>query len=139
MNNDLASNGHTERREKFLESLVSFSKDHRAARWSGSFAQFLESILPAAPAAVARTSHEYIWDMIRSEGYDGEDGKFRCKLFEDELFGIDETLERLIDYFKAASAGSEVGRRLLLLLRQASGRKFPIVILLKPGLWEDRL
>src|SRR3954468_9898084 len=139
MNNDLASNGHTERREKFLESLVSFSKDHRAARWSGSFAQFLESILPAAPAAVARSSHEYIWDMIRSEGYDDDEGHFKCKLLEDELFGIDETLERLIDYFKAASAGSEVGRRLLLLLGPPSGGKSSLVILLKRGLEENSL
>ncbi|HEY6862468.1 MAG TPA: serine protein kinase [Burkholderiales bacterium] len=137
--NELASNGHAERREKFLQSLVSFSKDHRAARWSGSFAQFLESILPAAPLAVARSSHEYIWDMIRSEGYDDSDGRFRCKLFEDELFGIDETLERLIDYFKAASAGSEVGRRLLLLLGPPSGGKSSLVILLKRGLEEYSL
>src|SRR3989440_5751098 len=129
-------NDSSERRSSLLRSLNDFSKQHRAAHWTGSFAQFLESILPATPAAVARTSHEYIWDMIRSEGYDGEDGKFRCKLFEDELFGINDTIERLIDYFKAASAGSEVGRRLLLLLGPPSGGKSSMVILLKRGLEE---
>jgi serine protein kinase len=130
------NNAPAERREKFLSSLVAFSKDHRAAHWSGSFSEFLETVVPSAPMSVARTSHEYIWDMIRSEGYEDEKGRFRCKLFEDELFGVDETLERLVDYFKAASAGSEVGRRLLLLLGPPSGGKSTLVILLKRGLEE---
>src|SRR5688572_10971965 len=56
------------------------------------------------------------------------------QLFADELFGIDETIERVQDYFKAASAGSEVGRRLLLLLGPPSGGKSSMVILLKRGL-----
>src|SRR2546422_10063707 len=57
-------------------------------------------------------------------------------LFEDELYGINDTSERLVDYFKAASAGSEVGRRLLLLLGPPSGGKSTLVILLKRGLEE---
>jgi serine protein kinase len=62
----------------------------------------------------------------------------RCeeRLFDDELYGIDDTLERVRDYFKAAAAGSEVGRRLLLLLGPPSGGKSSMVILLKRGLEE---
>ncbi len=125
-----------ERRQNFLKALDTFSKDHRAAYWSGTFAEFLEHVVPASAAAIARSSHEYTWDMIRSEGFEDDDGRIRCKLFEDELFGIDSTLERLMDYFKAASAGSEVGRRLLLLLGPPSGGKSTLVILLKRGLEE---
>ena len=62
--------------------------------------------------------------------------KTRYKLFSEDLFGIDEELERLADYFRAASAGSEVGRRLLLLLGPPAGGKSSIVILLKRGLEE---
>lgn len=125
-----------ERREYFLNSLVAFTQEHRAAHWSGTFSQFLENILPADPVGIARTSHQYIWDMIRWQGCADEQGHFKCKLFADELFGIDEALERLADYFKAASAGSEVGRRLMLLLGPPSGGKSSIVILLKRGLEE---
>ena len=57
-------------------------------------------------------------------------------LFAGELFGIDSALERVIDYFKAAAAGSDVGRRLLLLLGPPSGGKSSLVILLKRGLEE---
>src|SRR5213083_1488917 len=102
-----------ERQEGFLKSLVAFAKDHRAAHWSGTFSEFLEKILPNDPKAIARTSHQYIWDMIRWQGTEnGANGLVKYKLCSDELYGIDESLERLADYFKAASAGSEVGRRL---------------------------
>ncbi|MCX7960603.1 MAG: serine protein kinase [Burkholderiales bacterium] len=124
----------TERHANFLRSLAAFSKDHRAAHWSGTFGSFLETIFPQDPAGLTRTSHQYIWDMIRAEGRTDDKGVFHCRLFEDELYGIDDTLHRLVDYFKAAAAGGEVGRRLLLLLGPPSGGKSSLVILLKRGL-----
>ncbi|MBI2319748.1 MAG: serine protein kinase, partial [Betaproteobacteria bacterium] len=125
-----------EKHQNFVKSLVQFSQGHRAVQWSGTFGEFVEKILANDPRAVARNSHEYIWDMIRWQGCVDEKGKFRCKLFDDELFGIDDPLARLVDYFKAASAGAEVGRRLLLLLGPPSGGKSTLVILLKRGLEE---
>jgi serine protein kinase len=125
-----------ERHTAFLKSLATFSKDHRAAHWSGTFGEFLESVFHRDPARIVRTSHQYIWDMMRAEGFDDEKGQLHCRLFEDELYGIEETLDRLVDYFKAASAGSEVGRRLLLLLGPPSGGKSSLVILFKRGLEE---
>ena len=134
MNSPIA--GVPQKHSELLKSLSDFTKEHRAAHWSGTFAQFLEGVFPADSAGIARTSHQYIWDMMRSEGFEDAAGRFRCQLFEDELYGIDETLERVVDYFKAAAAGSEVGRRLLLLLGPPSGGKSSMVILLKRGLEE---
>jgi serine protein kinase len=133
---NLDSTKHTEQQENFLQSLVDFTKNHRAVYWSGPLSQFLEEILPADPQGAARTSHQYMWDMIRWMGGENEDGKFSRKLFDQELFGIDESIDRVVDYFKAAAAGSEVGRRLLLLLGPPSGGKSTLVILLKRGLEE---
>ncbi len=130
------SSDNVERHSNFLRSLTAFSKDHRAAHWAGTFSTFLEAIFPNDARGITRSSHEYIWDMIRAEGSEDEEGLFRCRLFEDELYGIEDTLDRLVDYFKAASAGSEVGRRLLLLLGPPSGGKSTLVILLKRGLEE---
>src|SRR5881392_1857274 len=129
-------NDSSERRSSLLQSLSDYSKQHRAAHWTGSFAKFLEAIFPADPHGLARSSHQYVWDMMRAEGFDDTKGRLRCQLFEDELYGINDTIERLVDYFKAASAGSEVGRRLLLLLGPPSGGKSSLVILLKRGLEE---
>jgi serine protein kinase len=125
-----------ERRSSLIRSLAEFSKEHRAAHWSGSFADFLGSVFSADAQGIARSSHQYIWDMMRAEGFDDANGRLRCQLFEDELYGINDTIERVVDYFKAAAAGSEVGRRLLLLLGPPSGGKSSMVILLKRGLEE---
>jgi serine protein kinase len=125
-----------DQQEHFLRDLSLFTQQHRAGHWSGSFSAFMEQVLPVAAHQVARTSHQYIWDMIRASCSTDDEGQFRCRLFDDDLFGIDEALERVIDYFKAAAAGSEVGRRLLLLLGPPSGGKSTLVILLKRGLEE---
>src|SRR5437870_2801403 len=131
-----ADSNHLERQERFIKNLVAFTKEHRASHWSGPLSEFLEKVLPNNPHAATRTSHLYIWDMIRWQGGQDDDSKFHCKLFDDELFGIDDAIERVVDYFKAAAAGSEVGRRLLLLLGPPSGGKSTLVILLKRGLEE---
>jgi serine protein kinase len=123
-------------RAQFREELLAFTRQHRAGHWAGSFAQFMEQVLPEAPVQLARSSHQYIWDMLRWSGKEDEQGKLRCSLFADELFGIDDALARVADYFKAAAAGSEVGRRLLLLLGPPSGGKSTLVIRLKRGLEE---
>jgi serine protein kinase len=128
------------RRKDFLESLSSFSKLHRSQKWEGTFAEFLTSVVAANPAATARSSHQYIWDMLRWHGQNqeesaGDSHKARA-LFSRELFGIDEPLSRVVDYFKAAAAGSDVGRRLLLLLGPPSGGKSTLAILMKRGLEE---
>jgi serine protein kinase len=128
------------RRKDFLESLSSFSKLHRSQKWEGTFAEFLTTVVVANPAATARSSHQYIWDMLRWHGHSqeetgGDSHKARA-LFSRELFGIDEPLSRVVDYFKAAAAGSDVGRRLLLLLGPPSGGKSTLAILMKRGLEE---
>lgn len=128
--------GAPQRHSDLIRSLTDFTKEHRAAHWHGTFASFLETVLPGDPRGIARTSHQYVWDMMRAEGFEDAKGGLRCQLFENELFGIDQTLERVVDYFKAAAAGSEVGRRLLLLLGPPSGGKSSLVILLKRGLEE---
>jgi serine protein kinase len=123
---------------KFIESLGAYAQSHKASHWTGTFAEFLDEILPKNPDGVCRNSHQYMWDMLRWKAARSANGKrdSAISLLSSELYGVDDTLERVADYFKAASAGSEVGRRLLLLLGPPSGGKSTIVILLKRGLEE---
>jgi serine protein kinase len=130
--------------EKLRDSLTAFTKEHRAKHWQGSFADYLEQILPGIAHLQTRSSHQYMWDMLRwyekrqrKPGNVDDGGRNTAReLFRRELFGIDESLDRVIEYFKAASAGSDVSRRLLLLLGPPSGGKSTLVILLKRGLEE---
>jgi serine protein kinase len=125
-----------EREARFLDSLAGFAGKRKEKSWSGTLSTFLETIVRADPQRATRTSHQYIWDMLRSQGSEDEKGVLRCALLSNELFGIDDSIARVLDYFKAAAAGSEVGRRLLLLLGPPSGGKSTAVILLKRGLEE---
>jgi serine protein kinase len=128
-------------REKFIESLSTFTREHQAKQWRGTFAEFVRDIVGPQSRLVTRSSHQYVWEMLRwmqrREQKETDDNHFR--LFSHELFGIDKPLQRVVDYFKAASAGSEVGRRLLLLLGPPSGGKSSLVILLKRGIEEYSL
>src|SRR5690606_41457516 len=108
-----------------------------------TFGEFLRTIVPGHGRQLARTSHEYLWDMLCWFGRNGQtpnsiatngESAGPKELFKRELFGIDEPLSRVVDYFKAAAAGSELGRRLLLLLGPPSGGKSTMAILLKRGL-----
>ena len=120
----------------FLDSLTKFSKEHRAQRWEGSSQRFLDAHSAESPGRLhphqprIHLGHAALAWPIRDEG--DETHKAR-ELFKRELFGVDEPLGRVVDYFKAAAAGSDVGRRLLLLLGPPSGGKSTLAILLKRG------
>ncbi len=130
------------RNGNLIEELASFASLHKASRWRGPFAEFLRDVFPSAPHQFVRSSHQYLYDMLgwyRSErrGSDAPVATGNPKdLFTNELYGIDDALDRVVEYFKAASAGSDVGRRLLLLLGPPSGGKSTAVILMKRGLEE---
>jgi serine protein kinase len=132
-------------RGSFIDDLTAFATEHHTQHWRGTFAEFLHDILPKDPAKLTRTSHQYIYDMLcayrdaprlETDVLQQPATPKTTALFAGELFGIDAALERVIDYFKAAAAGSDVGRRLLLLLGPPSGGKSSLVILLKRGLEE---
>jgi serine protein kinase len=130
-----------ESKHSFLDDLARFANEHRAQHWRGTLGEFLENILPQNAARLARSSHQYLYDMLcwyRDANNVTGDPKLGAAtdLFTSDLFGIDQALERVTDYFKAAAAGSDVGRRLLLLLGPPSGGKSSMVILLKRGLEE---
>ncbi|MDY6942960.1 MAG: serine protein kinase [Pseudomonadota bacterium] len=125
---------------KLIETLEAYSREHKATRWRGTLREFLNDVLPHSPQLVARNSHQYMWDMLRwkHRSITGEEPGDNppTGLFTQDLYGVDEALGRVVDYFKAAAAGTEVGRRLLLLLGPPSGGKSSLVILLKRGLEE---
>src|SRR5262245_14107338 len=131
-------------RGTFIDDLTAYATQHQAQHWRGTFAEFLHDILPHEPARLTRSSHQYIYDMLcayrdapRPRDDAAPDSELTpTALFAGELVGIGSALQRVIDYFKAAAAGSDVGRRLLLLLGPPSGGKSSLVILLKRGLEE---
>src|SRR6202034_1841332 len=89
----------------FIDTLSSFSRQHRAQRWEGTFGEFLTNILPTRPAAFARSSNKYIGAVLRGQAppaqREAPENRRARELLRRELFGIDEPLSRVVDYFKA--------------------------------------
>ena len=73
----------TEPRDSFLDELTAFATQHRAEHWHGTFAQYLEDILPKDPIRFSRSSHQYLYDMLcwyrdRTDGSSGEPASALC-------------------------------------------------------------
>ena len=116
--------------DKLLEEA---RKDWEAGSWEGTFADYLRMAV-AAPD-LARHTHARIYDMIQWAGnVPGPEGVPRYRLFEDEVFGMDPAIDRVVEFFHAATTSLEVRKRILLLMGPPAGGKSTIVNLIKSGL-----
>jgi len=108
-------------------------------RWQGTFRDYLQMI--ESGEVKVRNAHQYLLDMLMSEGVQevkplelhGETTKVPKKLTA-TLFGVETTITKIIEYFQAGATGSEVGRRILLLIGPPSSGKSHFAIELKRGL-----
>jgi serine protein kinase len=101
--------------------------------WSGTFRDYIQ-LLHDQPQ-LAMTSHSRVYEMIRSAGVEERNGTKHYRFFENDLFGLDRTLEKLVEeYFHSAARRLDVRKRILLLMGPVSGGKSTIVTLLKKGL-----
>lgn len=118
----------------FLERLNAYRAEEEELQWEGTFVEYL-NIVRETPS-VAKTAHSRIYDMISASGIDTDgDGHRIYRFFDKELYGLDATLERLVEeYFHAAARRLDVRKRILLLMGPVSGGKSTIVTMLKRGL-----
>ncbi|RZI51961.1 serine protease, partial [Aeribacillus pallidus] len=82
-------------------------------KWEGTFAEYLE-ILKEKPW-IAQSAHSRVYNMIKDAGIEEINGRKRYKFFNQEIFGLDEALERLVEeYFHPAAKRLDVRKRILL-------------------------
>src|SRR5215831_10981796 len=118
-----------------LEKIAAHLQTHSMAAWEGTFRDYLSLVLQQP--TLAQRAHARLYSMIHTAGVRvDEAGKEHYAFFERDLFGIDAPLAKVVEYFKAAALGSDVGRRILLLYGPPSSGKSQLVILLKRGLEE---
>ncbi|MHB8619710.1 MAG: protein prkA, partial [Chloroflexota bacterium] len=119
-----------------FDMLDAHNKRVSANSWEGTFREYFEKVLANPP--LAQLAHSRVYNMVRSHGVqmDEETGTEHYHFFEKELFGVDEPIARVMEYLKAASVGSDVGKRILMLYGPPSSGKSQLAILLKRGLEE---
>jgi len=114
--------------------------EHRAREenlmWRGTFAEYLQ--LVRNNPQIAQTAHSRVYNMIKGAGVEeNEDGTRSYQFFSREIFGLDRSVERLVEeYFHSAARRLDVRKRILLLMGPVSGGKSTLVTMLKRGLEE---
>ena len=101
--------------------------------WEGTFADYLELVV--GNPEISRLSHGLIYESIADAGIDvAPSGAPVYKHFEDEVFGLDDQLERLVRYFASGASRLEIRKRILLLIGPPASGKSTIVGLIKKAL-----
>ncbi len=101
--------------------------------WEGTYMDYLKLVIENPKRA--SLAHARVYNMIKDSTVTvDDDGGEHFHFFDRDLYGIDEPLGQVVEYFKAAAAGSDVGKRVLLLYGPPSSGKSQLVILLKRGL-----
>src|SRR5215467_2538415 len=119
------------------ERLEDLRREHEALRWEGTFRDYFE--LVAQNPRVAQLSHARINDMVHAAGVERlnegtQHEVLSYNFFASDLFGIEEPIARIVEYFKSAAQRLEVRKRILLLMGPVGGGKSTIVNMLKRGL-----
>ncbi|UPM53862.1 PrkA family serine protein kinase [Gottfriedia acidiceleris] len=116
-----------------LKKLEQHRDMEQRLKWEGTFAEYLE-MLKEEPW-VAQTAHSRIYNMIKDAGIEEVNGKKAYSFFSNNLYGLEEALERLVEeYFHPAAKRLDVKKRILLLMGPVSGGKSTLVTMLKRGL-----
>ena len=113
--------------------LEAFRLEEQRLNWEGTFADYFDQVVKRPQTA--RLAHARIYDMITAAGVEtGARGEKHYGFFQDEIFGLDDTLEQLAEYFHSAARRLEVRKRILLFMGPVGGGKSTIVSMLKRGL-----
>jgi len=89
---------------------------------------------------MAALSHERVYNMVVSHGIETQNINGSeinvYNFFKKDLYGIEDSIHNLMNYFKSAADRLDTRKRILLLHGPVSGAKSTIVFLLKEGLEE---
>jgi serine protein kinase len=86
-----------------LKKLEEFRTQEQALSWEGTFADYFD-IVKSNPK-VAQLSHARIYDMVMSAGVEpatGQAGAPRYEFFADEIYGLDRSLQQVVEYFRSS-------------------------------------
>ncbi|AOV06808.1 PrkA family serine protein kinase [Sporosarcina ureilytica] len=116
-----------------LNEVKRFREEEDSLKWEGTFAEYLDIVKERKE--VAQTSHSRVYNMIKSAGITEKNGNRAYHFFDDEIFGLEKSIEKLVEeYFHPAAKRLDVRKRILLLMGPVSGGKSTIATMLKRGL-----
>lgn len=116
-----------------LKKIEMHRYEEEKLKWEGTFGEYLE-IIKEKPW-VAQSAHSRVYNMIKDAGIEKDGNKKKYNFFSNQLFGLEESLEKLVEeYFHPSAKRLDVRKRILLLMGPVSGGKSTLVAMLKRGL-----
>ena len=117
------------------EMLVQIREEEKQLSWEGTFAEYFEMAIKEP--RISRLAHARVYDMILEAGTNtGRLGEQEYSLFANDLFGIEKTIQQVVDYFAAATRRLETRKRILLLMGPPATGKTTLANIIKHGLEE---
>ncbi len=119
----------------FIKQIEEQRALERALTWDGTFGDYLE-IVEKNPK-VADLAHARLYNMIMASGYEDatETQPRKYKFFLDDLYGVERTLQQMVDeYLNPASRRLDIRKRILMLVGPVGGGKSTLVTLVKKGI-----
>lgn len=108
------------------------------SEWKGSFTEYFQ--LAIKNPEITHLATQRLYRMILSHGStQTRDGKVEYNFFKNRIFGAEDQINDIMMYFKAASMGLDIKKRVLLLLGPPGGGKSMILSHLKKGLTDYSL
>lgn len=116
-----------------FKRISEYQTENEKLAWTGTFREYVD-LLKGDPSP-AMTAHARVYEMIESYGVEEVGGRKKYKFFEQEIYGLDRAIEKLVEeYFHSSARRLDVRKRILLLMGPVSGGKSTIVTMLKKGL-----
>ncbi|MCI0441018.1 MAG: protein prkA, partial [Chloroflexi bacterium] len=102
--------------------------------WEGTFADYLHMAIENP--GISRLSHRLAYDAITSEGVkeSPHSGQIAYNVFDGSIFGLEDVLERIVQFFASSSRNLETRKRILVLLGPTASGKSSIAALIKRAL-----
>ena len=76
-----------------LKKIEIYRDEEEMLKWEGTFGEYLE-IIREKPW-VAQSAHSRVYNMIKDAGIEEENGQKNISFFSNQIFGLEESLERL--------------------------------------------
>ncbi|PPA72460.1 protein prkA [Jeotgalibacillus proteolyticus] len=116
-----------------LRRMAEYRSQEDTLKWEGTFSEYVE--LVKERPWIAQSAHSRVYNMIKEAGVEDRNGKRDYLFFKNQLFGLEEPLEKLVEeYFHPAARRLDVKKRILLLMGPVSGGKSTLVTMMKRGM-----